>query len=154
MKKTVTLIALILCFLASKAQPPTINIKYDENGNRIMRYKTGNKPAPPTNNDNKEVLTPTEVTTKNGISAITTASFQVYPNPSNDNFNVAIDAAILNASCEITLTDQLGRVHYQQKAKTALTTISTAHLADGVYYIILNYSGKKSTVKLVKEVSQ
>lgn len=157
--KAVLTILIGLCFTAAKAQTPKIHIDYDENGNRIFRYWTPYKPgSSKDSSNNNEITEGKSITTdennpKNGLEALKQLSFKVYPNPSNDNFNIAIDASMLQMGCEISLTDQLGRVHYQQKAVSAITTISTAHLADGVYYVILNYGSQKSTVKLVKEVS-
>lgn len=91
---------------------------------------------------------------RNGLQSFDNMGFKVYPNPSNDQFNVAIDEAMMKSKCEIMLTDQLGKVHYQNVVKQTVTTISTTHLADGVYYIIVNYGNRRSSVKLVKQADK
>jgi hypothetical protein len=114
-----------------------------------MRYYVSGRPAPPTedtsSNSNKEIAI--DITDNTNELKL---DFKVYPNPSADNFNIAIDAGILRHNCEIVLTDQLGKIYLRQALTQSVTTISTKHLTDGVYYINVINGKSKSSIRIVK----
>jgi hypothetical protein len=158
MKKIISILILgFCCFNIAKAQAqPKILISYDENGNRILRAYVPYRPAPPQQpKATDSILITGESKNKDmvatGLTAVTENNLKVYPNPSNDNFNVVVSEGILNANAELVLIDQLGREHKRTKIKSITTTISTKRMADGVYSIIVQYGNNKSTTKVVKK---
>jgi endonuclease I len=83
--------------------------------------------------------------TKKGIS------FQVYPNPSNGDLNIVLDAPAKNAI--ITLTDMLGRTIYNE----ILTDLSgkkflnVSNLNKGTYVLGIESNGSKATQIIGKQ---
>jgi len=147
MKKIISILILSIGCFAAKAQTPKILISYDENGNRNLREYVVNRPAPdeqPQNNAGSLA----EATT--GLVAANGDDLKVYPNPSNDNFNVTVSQGILNSNAVLILLDQLGREQQRTKIASATTTISTRGMADGVYNIIVQYGNTRSTIKITK----
>lgn len=68
----------------------------------------------------------------------------VYPNPASTQFTVAVDANTVKGV--INLIDMTGRVVASQVANSEETTINTAALANGVYYV--TYVADNAEVKL------
>lgn len=153
MKKLTSILVLIFGFMATKAQTPKVVIKYDENGNRILRYFTPYRPGAQqpssdsisvfNNNEHKDIAI-------SDLASIEDNELKVYPNPSNDNFNIRISENILNNDVELVLIDQLGREHQRRKVKALITTISTKGMADGVYSIVVQYGNNRSTLRVAK----
>jgi len=156
MKKIISILLLSICYISAKAQTPKILISYDENGNRILRQYLPYRPAPPpVATDSTSVANENENKSR-GISALVVNNennVKVYPNPSNDNFNIVVSQGILDNNAELLLMDQLGRILYRKKVEATTTTISTKQMADGAYNIIVQYGNNKSTLKIVKETN-
>ncbi len=151
---TLTFICTITAVRAQNSQNSYIKISYDVNGNRVLREYVGGRPAPPADTANvvlaDSAVIPGDTTTNSNLAASIKPNFKVYPNPSDNNFNIALDAAMLQQHCEVLLTDQLGKEHMRKVLTQTVTTISTQQLADGVYYIIVNNGNNRSTVRIVK----
>lgn len=76
---------------------------------------------------------------------------RLFPNPANDNLSVYIDF-IKDGLYELAITDINGRVVMRQDiqhSKNTLSTISTAHLDNGLYFIRIIGGGTKITQKLL-----
>jgi len=155
MKKIISILILGFGFIAAKAQTPKILISYDENGNRILRQYVPYRPAPPQQpQETDSTLLAGKPEHKDveasGLATVTGNSLKVFPNPSNDNFNVVVSEGILNRNAELVMIDQLGREHKRKKIRSLTTTISTKGMADGVYSIIVQHGDTRSTTKVVK----
>jgi hypothetical protein len=125
------------------AQQTKVVISYDGNGNRVRREIVTYKNAPA----NNDLSSSWEL---NAGRFNMPATFKVYPNPSQDVFNVAIDAISLKEKCELILIDQAGKELYRQVITQSVTPVSTRQFADGVYYIVLYSGDKKENTKVVK----
>jgi hypothetical protein len=69
----------------------------------------------------------------------------VYPNPAQDKVTIKVSRGYINAA----LLDATGRVVLQQIKLKGETTISTSHLANGVYYIQLTGTAAPVTKKVI-----
>lgn len=143
---------ILLPIAATHAQTCTIQISYDDNGNRILRELvcgTMSQPEEPSEGPvfyKRPALLPDS-------SNVIAGSFNVYPNPAAGQVFVQLDAISLQQPCTITLLDQLGREHFRKEHAEASTVISLDNLPDGLYYIILWRGEQKNTVKIVKEAN-
>ena len=72
-------------------------------------------------------------------------SFNVYPNPSNGEFNINFDAAI---EAQITVLDLMGKVKYTGSVKEGNKQIDIKDLSKGVYVVRLE-NGSKEMIKLI-----
>ncbi len=84
-------------------------------------------------------------TIKNNIS------FQVFPNPSNGDLNIVIDAATKNA--KITLSDMLGRNIYSEVLTevNGKKFLNIANLNRGTYVLSIESNGNKATQVIGKQ---
>lgn len=75
----------------------------------------------------------------------------VFPNPSNDFFNIKIEQSLLKKVGEIKIVNQLGQTVYSTKTIQELTTIHKDKIAsNGVFYVtILNKDGLSLVAKKV-----
>jgi endonuclease I len=82
---------------------------------------------------------------KNGLS------FKVFPNPSNGDLNVVLDAATKNA--KITLSDMLGRSIYSEIVSevNGKTFLNIANLGKGTYVLSIESNGSKATQVIGKQ---
>ncbi|WP_298737920.1 T9SS type A sorting domain-containing protein [uncultured Chitinophaga sp.] len=80
-----------------------------------------------------------------------TAGLVAYPNPviNGSTLVVKIDGYKAHVPAWISLVDVNKRVVLQQRAGAAVENLSTAHLAPGVYVLVLSNGGKQSTQKIV-----
>lgn len=134
------------------AQTCKIVITYDQNGNRINRKQVCESLLA-----EDESLGAVDSIRASQFQPISTlfsqligSSFNVFPNPVSDILNVEVAHAQLDHNCLILLLDQYGREHFRVAPTQRKTTISIAHLADGVYYVVVFYDGKKAYRKIAK----
>ena len=64
------------------------------------------------------------------------SNINIYPNPSNGNFTVAIKNG-LNVHCKLELYDVVGKKIHQQNISTTETNINTTGLSKGIYLLKL-----------------
>ena len=77
-------------------------------------------------------------------------SITFYPNPVNEIINIEFATNEYEATI-IEITNTLGQILYNQKAKSDKETVAIKHLQNGIYYLSIKTKYKKSTVKLIKE---
>ncbi len=81
------------------------------------------------------------------------ATFNIFPNPAKDNFNVSLNN-IINAHCTIEILNSLGQtiqVHQLGNDKQISNNISVSNLTSGVYFVKTTLGDKVSVRKLIKE---
>ena len=84
---------------------------------------------------------------KNVNRPVSFKTVDVYPNPANNNLNIAFDVN-QSASVTVTLTNMLGQVAATQKfdnATNGVATINTADLVSGMYIYSIRANGVLST---------
>jgi hypothetical protein len=80
-----------------------------------------------------------------GITELTNAPFTFYPNPAGDQLNISTTGFIAE---RITITSLLGQVVMDFAPTSGQTTVNTATLAEGIYYMtVISTTGRS-----VKEV--
>jgi hypothetical protein len=72
----------------------------------------------------------------------------IYPNPNNGRFNINFSKGI--PPSQMLIFDITGKPVTQKKISGTKTEIDISHLPDGIYFISLDYFGKKITEKIVK----
>ena len=85
------------------------------------------------------------------ISAVTDVKqtiFNVYPNPSNGEFVIALDAT---AKYDVTVTNVLGQTVYATSTNTMETTIDLSNFDKGVYTVELKNIDAIFTEKVIVE---
>lgn len=150
MKMLYFFLLMLLPLSGIHAQPCTIKISYDDNGNRILREMECLSPRPQDDPDDDVVLTRRKASRLDS-SLMVSGTFKVYPNPTADEVFVHLDEISLQQNCSIVLIDQLGREHFRKEKVNARTRIALGHLPDGIYHILLWRGAEKSAVKIVKE---
>lgn len=152
MKKLFYVVVFITALQSAKmyGQGCKISISYDENGNRMLRELVCSSARDAADNPEKDSL-----------DAINTflpfqeqnqaSSFKVYPNPTNGLVNIEVETEALKGRCSFVLSDVSGKVHLRKEITTNRTNLSLAHLADGVYFLILFRGDRQDVVKIVKE---
>jgi hypothetical protein len=83
-----------------------------------------------------------------GIKALNTtkANINVYPNPSNGVFTIA-----LNANGSVIITDVLGKVIINKNVTKGNNTIDLSTYSNGVYVLSVTNNGVVSKAKIIKE---
>jgi hypothetical protein len=71
---------------------------------------------------------------------------RVFPNPSNEVINISINKEV---SASLTLLDVSGKVVKTQSLNGISTSINTASLNSGVYFVTINDGTSVSTQKVV-----
>lgn len=89
--------------------------------------------------------------TATGLTPVTAAAFQVYPNPANDYLMLHIPALGNSNTATATLLNTLGQVVYHQNNLPANTAqrISTANLPQGIYLLQVNQQNQITTHKVL-----
>ena len=85
------------------------------------------------------------------ISAVTGVKqtiFNVYPNPSNGEFVIALDAT---AKYDVIVTNVLGQIVYATSTNTMETTIDLSNFDKGVYTVELKNNDAILTEKVIVE---
>lgn len=79
------------------------------------------------------------------------ATFAVYPNPTSKLLYILLPS--INETSDIVLYDATGKkvLHEQLESNISVKQIDISSFPAGVYYVMLEQSGKKQTVKLVKK---
>lgn len=89
----------------------------------------------------------------NGINEVenNAVSLSIYPNPTKDNATLSISG--LNESATVVLCDMQGRTISSETiaAGTTNTTINTANLESGIYYVRVITANSTRTEKLIKK---
>lgn len=81
------------------------------------------------------------------------ASFNIFPNPAKDNFNVSLDN-ISNANCTVEIINTMGQtiqLHQLGNDIHISNNISISNLTSGVYFVKTTLGDKVSVRKLIKE---
>ncbi|MBL7935138.1 MAG: T9SS type A sorting domain-containing protein [Bacteroidia bacterium] len=95
-----------------------------------------------------------QVTGINSLTKITENSFVIYPNPANENTNIAFNISEANRVTVYVydvlgnLVSNLSQENEFEKGNHTLN-INTSHLSSGIYYISLDVNGAKETKKLI-----
>lgn len=89
-------------------------------------------------------------TANTAVSSVASSLIQVQQNPFSDQLYLQINAPNLT---NLTLYDSKGQQMMQRKEQyQANLTLSTAHLADGIYFLqALDAQGKTQTIKVIKQ---
>lgn len=72
----------------------------------------------------------------------------IYPNPNNGKFNVNFSKSI--PPSKLLIFNANGKTVSQQKISGSKNQVDISHLPDGIYFISLEYFGKKITEKIIK----
>ena len=81
------------------------------------------------------------------------ATFNIFPNPAKDNFNVSLNNAV-NANCTVEIINAMGQsiqLHHLGNEIHISNNISISDLASGIYMIKTTLGDKVSVRKLIKE---
>lgn len=85
-----------------------------------------------------------------GLNELTSASVEVYPNPSKGNLNITLDA--VNEKPVVEIFDAIGKSVFVTEIVSTSNNFDISYLANGVYmYKISNANGTIKVGKLVKE---
>lgn len=82
-----------------------------------------------------------------GIDEVNKTSVMIYPNPATDTMNISHNDEISH----ICIYDLSGREVYKQVIEDKSATITTSHLASGVYILNSYIGDKMDTIKIVKK---
>lgn len=93
------------------------------------------------------------VTGLSEISGVNTLGMNVFPNPFENNFKLAVSALNSNLQTNVVITDVLGKViktESYNKVTMLNESIDMSAFDSGVYFITVSNDGKKSTGRVVK----
>ena len=80
-----------------------------------------------------------------GVNEMTENESVVYPNPANNEINVAVENMT-----KVTVYNSIGQMVFAQEANSDVMTISTESMTNGIYYVTIETSeGTTSTQKVV-----
>ncbi len=79
--------------------------------------------------------------------AAETINLELYPNPTSSNVTVTANENISN----VTITDMLGKVVFEEQEVGKTVTISTVNFSKGFYLVRVESNGAIATKKLIKE---
>lgn len=82
-------------------------------------------------------------------NTFTQEKFIISPNPTKDYITLKLD--YFSPNQEITITDILGKVIYNQKLKSLSTTVNTVSFEKGIYFLNLEDGTQKTTKKFIIE---
>ncbi|MFM7770875.1 MAG: T9SS type A sorting domain-containing protein, partial [Bacteroidota bacterium] len=77
------------------------------------------------------------------------ASFNVYPNPTEQNLTVSISN--WDSNTVLSIYNVHGQLVRNEKLLSSTQTIETTNLSAGLYHLIINQNGKTSTQRFVKK---
>jgi hypothetical protein len=86
-----------------------------------------------------------------GIEELSSNGISIYPNPTIDKLNIAINADLVSIT-SVSIYDALGKLVMTEKLNTELTTIRTSNLDSGVYFVKIISNNREIKIgKLVKQ---
>jgi hypothetical protein len=86
-----------------------------------------------------------------GIEELSSNGISIYPNPTIDKLNIAINADLVSIT-SVSIYDALGKLVMTEKLNTELTTIRTSNLDSGVYFVKITSNNREIKIgKLVKQ---
>jgi hypothetical protein len=86
-----------------------------------------------------------------GIEELSSNGISIYPNPTIDKLNIAINADLVSIT-SVSIYDALGKLVITEKLNTELTTIRTSNLDSGVYFVKITSNNREIKIgKLVKQ---
>ena len=91
------------------------------------------------------------ITSTKVIPTVSELKIQAYPNPSVDQFTLALEGYDVNAKVTITVTDVMGRKVYQTEGTGKLQYSFGKGLFAGIYNVQVVQGNNKKSLKLVKE---
>ncbi len=83
----------------------------------------------------------------NGIFENDNINFSIYPNPSKGLFTIKIP--VLKETCQISITDIIGRVIYSDFIKNEISIVDISDLCSGVYFLEINIENEIFTEKII-----
>jgi hypothetical protein len=81
-------------------------------------------------------------------ASVNKSNFRVYPNPSNDVWNISATDATIES---VEVFSVLGNKVFSQKIEGSSVTIENSSLANGIYLAKVNTKAGSTTIKLIKQ---
>ena len=174
MKKTITLLMMLMLLQIAAIAQNTVHYHYDDTGNRVKRWMDQPSPIAPPQTDRtttvKEdinsfinadsVLTNGNgatgvvgaTTNASGIAALTEGDIKVFPNPVQEKLNVQFKGTATPDGCSLQLFDGAGKLFYSEGSMQLLTEVNMQQAKAGIYYlVVVAKDGKRLYWKLVKQ---
>lgn len=136
------------------AQQYKIVIRYDANGNRIIRERVAKAAGRPENNESLASDTLVQQNKPFGFQQLQeqTAEILVFPNPTVGNFTVELATPVmLSRTCSVLITDAVGRQIIRRQLSELRTAFDLSREADGLYMCTVIAGDKVKTFRLVKK---
>ena len=86
-----------------------------------------------------------------GIEELSSNGISIYPNPTIDKLNIAINSDLVSIS-SASIYDALGKLVMTEKLNAELTTIRTSNIDSGVYFVKITSNNRE--IKIEKFVKQ
>jgi hypothetical protein len=135
----ITTIVNLPCF----AQENVVTFNYDANGNRIARQIEIGRDNGNTN-QNRDTASPS-------YDAFETLSVTLYPNPTEDQFSIAIEGNREGATLHAILTSSAGAILYDKTFNDATECFDLKQQSAGIYLLRLTAGDESHVWKVIKK---
>lgn len=150
--KSIALLFTVLCLATYAQAQQSIIIKYDQNGNRVLRHLKEGSNRPANADDRDKTLSKTKnIEKEKHLNALADDKIMLYPNPTTGKVSIKVQLSD-NKSQEwfYTITDITGKEIFTQKAKGDQSAFDISAYADGFYTCTVWIGTEPSTFKFVK----
>lgn len=145
-KLRITIIVIALCcasMICHAQQNHTISFSYDSDGNRVTREIV----IPRMDYDKSE----TNENLPKATDFFKTATIELYPNPTCDQFIVEIKEGEFEVPIKACLTNISGSVLFQKTIRNSLESFDISMLASGIYFLKLTTVNETHIWKIIKQ---